>query len=126
MIKGRYLATAMLLIGSCICGGLESLYAQAPQRTLPNPDNITREVTYDEDDDTYSVGYKLGGEYLQVPDVMTPDEYTRMPMQRSLQSFYREKYADEVKAQGDNKFDLPTCSLTWGPPRRYSARAAYR
>lgn len=118
MTKGRYLAAAILLIGSCMCGSLESLYAQAPQRTLPDPDNITREVTYDENDDTYSIGYKLGGEYLQVPDVMTPDEYTRMLMQRSLQSFYREKYADEVKAQGDNKFDFTNMKFDLGPAEK--------
>ena len=118
MIKGRILAAALLLTGSCLYGSLDSLYAQAPQRTLPNPENITEEVTYDENDGTYSLGYKLGGEYLEVPDVMTPDEYNRMLMQRSLQSFYLQKYAEEVKAQGDDKFDFTNMKFDLGPAEK--------
>ena len=80
MTKGRILNATMLLIGYCICGGLNPLYAQGTPRTLPNPENITEEITYDEDDNTYSIGYKLGDHYLEVPTVMTPDEYNRMTM----------------------------------------------
>ena len=119
MIKGRNLAAALLLMGSCICGGPSCLYAQGnPQMTLPNPENITEEITYDEDDETFSVGYKLGDSFLEVPTVMTPEEYNRMQMQRSLQSFYREKYAEEVKAQGDNKFDFTDMKFDLGPAEK--------
>ena len=93
MTKGGYLAAALLLIGSCMCGSLNCLYAQGTRLTLPNPENITEEVIYDEDDNTYSIGYKLGNSYLEVPKLMTPEEYNRMLMQRSLQSFYLEKYS---------------------------------
>ena len=118
MTKGRYLATALLLIGSCICGSLDRLYAQGSQRTLPNPENITEEIVFDDEDNTYSIGYKLGDSYLEVPTVMTPDEYSRMLMQRSLQSFYLEKYAEEVKAQGDNKFDFTNMKFDLGPAEK--------
>ena len=118
MIKGRYLAAAILLIGSCFSGGLDCLYAQGTRRTLPNPENITEEITYDENDETFSLGYKLGDYYLEVPDVMTPDEYNRMMMQRSLQSFYLEKYAEEVKAQGDDKFDFTNMKFDLGPAEK--------
>ena len=118
MTKGRYLAAALLLIGSCLSGSLSCLYAQGTQRTLPNPENITREITYDEDDDTYSVGYKLGDYYLEVPDVMTPDEYNRMLMHQSMQSFYREKYAQEVQEQGDNRFDFTNMKFDLGPAEK--------
>ena len=91
MTKGRIITTALLLMGSCLCGGLDSLYAQGVKRTLPNPENITEEITYDDKDETFSVGYKLGDYYIDVPMVMTPNEYNRMMMQRSLQSFYKEK-----------------------------------
>jgi len=116
--KGRYLAAALLLVGSCFCGSPSCLYAQGIQRVLPNPENITEEITYDEDDETFSVGYKLGGNYLEVPTVMTPEEYNRMMMQRSLQSFYREKYAEEVKAQGDDKFDFTNMQFDLGPAEK--------
>ena len=119
MIKGRYLAAALLLMGSCMCGSLSCLYAQdTPQMTLPNPENITEEITYDEDDETFRVGYKLGDTFLDVPTVMTPEEYNRMQMQRSLQSFYRDKYAEEVKAQGDNKFDFTDMKFDLGPAEK--------
>ena len=118
MTKGRYLATALLLIGSCICGSLDRLYAQGSQRTLPNPENITEEIEFDQENETYSIGYKLGDSYLEVPTVMTPDEYSRMLMQRSLQSFYLEKYAEEVKAQGDNKFDFTNMKFDLGPAEK--------
>ena len=108
----------MLLIGSCLSGSLDCLYAQGIQKTLPNPENITEEVTYDENDETFSIGYKLGGNYLEVPTVMTPDEYNRMMMRRSLQSFYRDKYAEEVKAQGDNKFDFTDMKFDLGPAEK--------
>ena len=118
MIKGRNLAAALLLMGSCLCGGLDSLYAQGVQRTLPNPENITEEITYDENDETFRIGNKLGDYYIEVPTVMTPNEYNRMMMQRSLQSFYREKYNEELKAQGDNKFDFTDMKFDLGPAEK--------
>ena len=118
MTKGRFLATALLLIGSCICGGLNLLYAQNNTRTLPNPENITEEITYDEADGTYSIGYKLDGTYLEVPTVMTPEEYDRMLMQRSMQSYYLNKYSEEVKNQGDNHFDFTDMKFDLGPAEK--------
>lgn len=118
MTKGRFLATALLLIGSCLYGSLNPLYAQNTTRTLPNPDNITEEITYDEKDNTFSLGDKLGGNYLEVPTLMTPDEYSRMLMQRSMQSYFLSKYADEVKEQGDNKFDFTNMVFDLGPAEK--------
>ena len=118
MIKGRNLAAVLLLMGSCLCGGPGCLYAQGVQRTLPNPENITEEITYDEDDETFRLGYKLGDYYIEVPTVMTPNEYNRMMMQRSLQSFYRDKYNEEKKSQGDNKFDFTDMKFDLGPAEK--------
>jgi len=118
MVKRRYLAAALLLIGSCLSGSLDCIYAQGTQRTLPNPENITEEITYDEDDETFRIGYKMGGDYLEVPTILTPEEYNRMMMNRSLQSFYREKYAEELKAQGDNKFDFTNMQFDLGPAEK--------
>ena len=117
MIKGRNLAAALLLIGSCICGGPCRLYAQGV-RTLPYPENITEDISYNEDDETFSLGYKLGDSYLEVPDVLTPDEYNRLMMQRSMRSFYHDKYDEEVKALGDNKFDFTDMKFDLGPAEK--------
>ena len=118
MIKVRHLAAVLLLLGSCFCGGPHCLYAQGVSRTLPNPENITEEITYDENDETFSIGYKLGDYYIDVPTVMTPNEYNRMMMQRSLQSFYRDKYTEEFNAQGDNKFDFTDMKFDLGPAEK--------
>lgn len=118
MTKGGYLAAALLLIGSCMCGSLNFLYAQGTRLTLPNPENITEEVIYDEDDNTYSIGYKLGNSYLEVPKLMTPEEYNRMLMQRSLQSFYLEKYSEELNAMEENKFDFTNMKFDLGPAEK--------
>ena len=118
MIKAKHLAAALLLMGSCMCGSLNRLYAQGKQRTLPNPENIREEVIYNEQDNTYKVGYKLGDSYLEVPDVMTPNEYNRMLMQRSMQSYYLDKYAEEMKAQGDDHFDFTNMKFDLGPAEK--------
>ena len=118
MIKAKHLAAALLLMGSCMCGSLNPLYAQGKQRTLPNPENIKEEVIYNEEDNTYKVGYKLGDSYLEVPDVMTPNEYNRMLMQRSMQSYYLDKYAEEMKAQGDDRFDFTNMKFDLGPAEK--------
>ena len=65
MIKAKHLAAALLLMGSCMCGSLNPLYAQGKQRTLPNPENIKEEVIYNEEDNTYKVGYKLGDRIIR-------------------------------------------------------------
>lgn len=118
MTKVRFLAAAFLLIGSCTCGSLNPLYAQNNARTLPYPENITEEITYDEDDETFSIGYKLGDSYLEVPDVMTPDEYNRMLFHRSMQSYYLNKYEEEVKSQGDDRFDFTNMQFDLGPAEK--------
>ena len=114
----RLIAAALLLTGSSFMGSLSPLYAQEPQRTLPNPENITESVTYDETDETYSIGYKLGDDYLEVPTVMTPDEYNRMTMQRSMQSYFLNKYAEEVQNQDDNHFDFTDMKFDLGPAEK--------
>lgn len=119
MAKGRQFIAALLLTGSCICGSLDSLYAQGtPQRLLPNPENITEEITYDETDGTYSLGYKMGDYYLEVPSVMTPNEYNRLLMKRSLESFYHDKYAEELANQKENRFDFTDMKFDLGPAEK--------
>lgn len=109
----------MLVIGSCLFGSLNSLYAQGAVRRLPNPANITQEVTYDEQEERYNIGYKLDGDWLEVPDVMTPNEYNSMLMKRSMQSYYLDKYNEEVKEQGENKFNFTDMQFDLGPAEKF-------
>lgn len=118
MIRGKHIAQALLLIGSCICGGLNGLYAQNKAMSLPNPGNITEEITYDENDGTYRLGYKLGDSYLDVPSVLTLSEYNSLMMKRSLLSFYKNKYSEEVTALGNDKFDFTNMKFDLGPAEK--------
>lgn len=114
----RVLAAALVLTGSLITGSLNPLYAQGTARTLPNPENITQETIYNEQDGTFSTGYRLGDEWLEVPTIMSPEEYNRMLMERSMRSFYLDKYAEEVKNQGDNRFDFTDMKFDLGPAEK--------
>ena len=114
----RHLTAIILLAGFPFTESLVRLYAQEPPMTLPNPENITESVVYDETDNTYRIGYKLGESYLEVPTVMTPEEYNLMLMQRSMQSFYKEKYSQEIKEQGNDKFDFTDMKFDLGPAEK--------
>lgn len=118
MSTARRLAAALLLTGSCICGGPCLLYAQETSGTLHLPDNISESTVYDEKDGTYSIGYKLGDDYLEVPDVMTPEEYNRWTMRRSMQSYFLNRYDEEVKNRKDDRFDFTDIHFDLGPAEK--------
>ena len=42
---------------------------------LKTPENIKTEATYDEKTHTYTVGTKIGDTYLNVPFLMSPEQY---------------------------------------------------
>lgn len=114
----RRLFTALLMTGSFLCGGSCLLYAQEPSRSLPLPDNIEESTVFDESDGTFSIGYKLGDDYLDVPTVMTPDEYNRWTMQRSMQSYFLTRYDEEVRNQKEDKFDFTDIKFDLGPAEK--------
>ena len=114
----RHLTAIILLAGFPFTESLVRLYAQEPQLTLPNPENITESVEYNEADDTYRIGYKMGDSYLDVPDLMTTEEFNRMTMQYSMQSYYKSKYAEELKSQGNNRFDFTDMKFDLGPAEK--------
>ena len=118
MSPRRFLLTAVLLTGSCICGSFAALYAQDTHGGLKTPENISQVTEYDEQDGTYSIGSKLGDRYLEVPTVMTPDEYNRWVMHRSMQSFFLEKYEEEMKEESENRFDFTDMQFDLGPAEK--------
>ena len=114
----RRLFTALLMTGSFLCGGSCLLFAQEPSRSLPLPDNIEESTVFDESDGTFSIGYKLGDDYLDVPTVMTPDEYNRWTMQRSMQSYFLTRYDEEVRNLKEDKFDFTDIKFDLGPAEK--------
>lgn len=147
MRKLLRLAITAMLICLCPGGGIGMLYAQS-QTThgdtisisryrvsktqaetvedldsksaadLRNPENLVESVEYDEVTGTYKVGTKLGEEYVGVPMMMTPDEYRRWSMNKSMQSFFRSRNEELYQNSGHDKFDFTDMKFDLGPAEK--------
>lgn len=140
----RLVVLMLALTGSCMCGSLGSLYAQAADDTirlaryhvskttiqdsddlnsnspadLREPENIIREAEYVEKDNSYRIGTKLGDEYLEVPMLMSPEEYSKWTMEKSMQEYFRQKNDAEFQAAGKSKFDFTDMHFDLGPAEK--------
>ncbi len=87
--------------------------------SLHQPDNLQQVVEMDSITGYYRIGTKLGnGGYLNTPILMTPDEYQQWSLQRSMQSYYRNKNAEAYSTQGKDKFDFSDMSFSLGPAEK--------
>lgn len=85
---------------------------------LKMPDNIRQEAVYDDSLNVYFIGSKIGDSYLNTPVMMTPEEYRRWSGRRAMQEFFRRKDAENVAAQGKNKFDFTDMHFDLGPAEK--------
>ena len=85
---------------------------------LHMPDNIKQEVEYDDSLGLYYIGSKIGDSYLNAPIVMTPEEYMKWSERRARQQFFRVKDAENVKKNGENKFDFTDMHFDLGPAEK--------
>lgn len=85
---------------------------------LRNPENLIQSATYNEADHNYSVGTKLGDSYLDVPILMTPDEYNKWSMKKSMQAYFRKKNEVEYESSGKEKFDFTDMHFNLGPAEK--------
>ena len=85
---------------------------------LRNPENITQSATYNEADHNYSVGTKLGDNYLDVPILMTPEEYNKWSMNKSMQAYFKKKNEVEYESSGKEKFDFTDMHFNLGPAEK--------
>ena len=112
-------------------GGGETTHR--PQKTVPEtiedldtaavsirlPDNLKQVAEMDSLTGNYRVGMKLGnGGYLNTPILMTPEEYQQWSLQRSMQSYYREKNRKEYETEGKSKFDFTDINFDLGPAEK--------
>lgn len=116
---------ARLLACTLLLGWAQSAYAQStvtPDRsagaTLKQPENLTESVEYDEKDNTFRWGVKLGDSFVDVPTVMTPEEYNRMTFRKSMQEYFRQKNNEEVQSEGENRFDFTDLRFDLGPAEK--------
>ena len=68
---------------------------------LKDPENLKTEAEYNEKEDTYRLGTKLGDDYLETPFFMTSEEYMNWSFRRSMSEYYRSKNRDDFKAKGN-------------------------
>ena len=112
----RLLAATIII--SCIGGSIARLYAQESGVGLRDPENISRVTEFDEKEGLYRVGTKLGNEFLEIPDLLTPEEYLKQTMQRSMQSYYRSRNDEEFQSREENKFDFTDMRFDLGPAEK--------
>ena len=85
---------------------------------LRHPENLKTEAVYDEKTGEYLYGTRLGNYFLEAPYHLSPEEYQRWSMQRSLNAYYRKKNADAFKEKGKDKFDFTDMQFDLGPMNR--------
>lgn len=85
---------------------------------LRDPENLKTDTTYNEKTGYYTIGTKLGDNYLNAPLLMTPEEYQEWSLKKSLQNYYREKNAEEYANSGKNKFDFTDMHFDLGPAEK--------
>ena len=82
------------------------------------PENIKQEVEYDDSLNLYRIGSKMGDSYLNTPILMTPEEYNAWSERRERELFFRKKDAENVQAQGKEKFSFTDMHFDLGPAEK--------
>ena len=88
---------------------------QAP--TLRMPENVRTVVEYDAKTNSYLVRRMLGDIDLEVPRMMSAQEYLEWTMQQSMQAYYRQKNSEEF-GKGKEAFDFLDMKFDLGPAER--------
>lgn len=86
---------------------------------LEDPENLVTTTLYDDKTNTYTVGKKVGDSYLNVPLLMTPEQYAEWSMRQSLNAFFRSKNEEEFEKEGKKeKFDFSDMHFDLGPAEK--------
>ena len=85
---------------------------------LKTPANIKDTAEYDERTNMYMVGEKIGDTYLNTPLLLTPDEYMKWSLKRSMQKYYADKNEELYQSNGKEKFDFTDMHFSLGPAEK--------
>ncbi len=96
---------------------LTLLDMRARPMDLRNPQNLTSEVEYNEASNCYVIHTRAGSQEVGVPLVLSPEEYAKWSLKRSVSDYYREKNRDLVKRDGDD-FDFTNLKFDLGPAEK--------
>ncbi|MFA6872941.1 MAG: cell surface protein SprA, partial [Bacteroidaceae bacterium] len=96
---------------------LTLLDLRARPMDLRNPQNLTSEVEYNEASNCYVIHTRAGTQEVGVPLVLSPEEYAKWSLKRSVSDYYREKNRDLVKSNGED-FDFTNLKFDLGPAEK--------
>lgn len=82
------------------------------------PENIEQSEEYNTNDNYYSIGTKLNGDYIETPTIMMPDEYNKWSMDRSLKAYFRTKNQETFEQDGHEQFDFTNIHFDLGPAEK--------
>jgi len=82
------------------------------------PASITQTAEYEESQNRYYIGSKLGDSYLAVPLAMTPSEYQKWSERQERARFFRTKNEETVKEKGQDKFSFADMRFDLGPAEK--------
>lgn len=85
---------------------------------LKDPDNLKTDIEYDENQDSYTLGSKIGDSYLNTPFLLTPDEYHKWSLRKSMSAYYRKKNADDFQNKDKKPFDFTDMNFDLGPAEK--------
>ncbi len=108
----------LTVAGSFIGMGLSRSLALDGPFSAPAPSNLEETIEYDETDGTFLQGTKLGGTYLEVPSLMSRDEYYKYRRKRSMDDYFHNKYSESLKETQKDKFDFTDMKFDLGPAEK--------
>ncbi|MCL1934368.1 MAG: cell surface protein SprA [Candidatus Azobacteroides sp.] len=93
---------------------------------LETPEIFNSEFQYNPQTNRYELRSKVGDADLFTPLILTPEEYIKYSLQKSMNDFYRNKYSEELQKKDstgrkdilsgfDFKFDLGPADKIFGP-----------
>ena len=85
---------------------------------LKDPEQGRTDTTYDERSDMYVLGTRIGDSYINTPIVMTPEQYKKWTLQRSMRAYYRQKNTEEFQKKDKDKFDFTDMNFDLGPAEK--------
>ena len=85
---------------------------------LRMPRNVAADTLYDEKTNSYYIGRKIGDTYVTTPIVLTPEEFQKMTLERSLRNYYRKRNDEEFAKGGKSKFDFTDMRFNLGPAEK--------
>ncbi|MCQ2059553.1 MAG: cell surface protein SprA [Bacteroidaceae bacterium] len=94
-----------------------SLLAGSQRQTLTLR-NLQQTQEYDDKENSYSIGTKLGDNYLETPMIMTQQEYQEWSIERSMREYFRQKNSETFQEEGHDKFDFTDMHFDLGPAEK--------